>query len=47
MAAGEPVTRAASSTRPCTTSTRFITLALHDLGYLPFEEPFRKLRLHN
>jgi len=25
---------------------RFITLALHDLGYLSFEEPFRKLRLH-
>jgi len=25
---------------------RFITMALHDLGYLPFEEPFKKLRLH-
>ena len=25
---------------------RFITMALHDLGYLDFEEPFRKLRLH-
>jgi Leucyl-tRNA synthetase len=25
---------------------RFITMALHDLGYLPFEEPFKRLRLH-
>jgi leucyl-tRNA synthetase len=25
---------------------RFITMALHDLGHLPFEEPFRRLRLH-
>lgn len=25
---------------------RFITMALYDLGYLPFEEPFKKLRLH-
>jgi leucyl-tRNA synthetase len=25
---------------------RFITMALHDLGYVDFEEPFRKLRLH-
>ncbi|HOQ99603.1 MAG TPA: leucine--tRNA ligase [Anaerolineae bacterium] len=25
---------------------RFITMALHDLGYLDFEEPFKKLRLH-
>ncbi len=26
--------------------TRFITLALHDLGYIPFEEPFRRFRAH-
>jgi leucyl-tRNA synthetase len=26
--------------------SRFITRALHDLGYLPFEEPFSRLRLH-
>lgn len=25
---------------------RFVTRALHDLGYLPFAEPFKKLRLH-
>ena len=25
---------------------RFITMALHDLGHVPFEEPFRRLRLH-
>ena len=25
---------------------RFITMALHDLGYLPFAEPFKRLRLH-
>lgn len=25
---------------------RFTTMVLHDLGYLPFEEPFTKLRLH-
>jgi leucyl-tRNA synthetase len=25
---------------------RFITMVLHDLGHLPFEEPFKKLRLH-
>jgi leucyl-tRNA synthetase len=25
---------------------RFIAMALHDLGHLPFEEPFRRLRLH-
>jgi leucyl-tRNA synthetase len=25
---------------------RFITMALHDLGLLPFAEPFRRLRLH-
>jgi leucyl-tRNA synthetase len=25
---------------------RFITMVLHDLGYLPFEEPFNRLRLH-
>ena len=25
---------------------RFITMVLHDLGYLPFEEPFKRLRLH-
>jgi leucyl-tRNA synthetase len=25
---------------------RFITMALHDMGYLPFEEPFKRLRLH-
>jgi leucyl-tRNA synthetase len=25
---------------------RFVTMVLHDLGYLPFEEPFRRLRLH-
>jgi leucyl-tRNA synthetase len=25
---------------------RFITMVLHDLGYLPFEEPFIRLRLH-
>jgi leucyl-tRNA synthetase len=25
---------------------RFITMALHDLGYLDFSEPFKKLRLH-
>lgn len=25
---------------------RFITMALHDLGYLEFEEPFRKFRKH-
>lgn len=25
---------------------RFITRALHDLGHLPFKEPFRRLRLH-
>ncbi len=26
--------------------TRFITMALHDMGLLPFEEPFRKFRAH-
>ncbi|HEY9641686.1 MAG TPA: leucine--tRNA ligase [Coleofasciculaceae cyanobacterium] len=26
--------------------SRFITLVLHDLGYLPFEEPFRRFRAH-
>ncbi|MGH7719290.1 MAG: leucine--tRNA ligase [Gemmatimonadaceae bacterium] len=26
--------------------TRFITMVLHDLGYLEFEEPFRKFRAH-
>ncbi|MFG6106759.1 leucine--tRNA ligase [Leptothoe sp. EHU-05/26/07-4] len=26
--------------------TRFITMVLHDLGYLPFEEPFRRFRAH-
>lgn len=26
--------------------TRFITMALHDLGYLPFDEPFRRFRAH-
>jgi leucyl-tRNA synthetase len=26
--------------------TRFITMALHDLGYLPFEEPFKRFRAH-
>ncbi|HEX3488397.1 MAG TPA: leucine--tRNA ligase [Streptosporangiaceae bacterium] len=25
---------------------RFVTRALHDLGHLPFAEPFRRLRLH-
>ncbi len=25
---------------------RFITMVLHDLGYLPFAEPFERLRLH-
>ncbi len=25
---------------------RFITMALHDLGHLPFAEPFKRLRLH-
>jgi leucyl-tRNA synthetase len=25
---------------------RFITMALHDLGYLPFEEPFTRFRAH-
>lgn len=25
---------------------RFITKALHDLGHLPFDEPFKRLRLH-
>lgn len=25
---------------------RFITMALYDMGHLPFDEPFRKLRLH-
>jgi leucyl-tRNA synthetase len=25
---------------------RFITMVLHDLGHLPFEEPFTRLRLH-
>jgi leucyl-tRNA synthetase len=25
---------------------RFVTMALHDLGHLPFEEPFPRLRLH-
>jgi leucyl-tRNA synthetase len=25
---------------------RFTTMVLHDLGYLPFEEPFARLRLH-
>jgi leucyl-tRNA synthetase len=25
---------------------RFVTMALHDLGHLPFEEPFSRLRLH-
>ncbi|OPX21952.1 MAG: hypothetical protein B1H02_06820 [Candidatus Latescibacteria bacterium 4484_107] len=25
---------------------RFVTMVLHDLGYLDFEEPFTKLRLH-
>jgi len=26
--------------------TRFITMVLHDLGFLPFEEPFKKFRAH-
>jgi len=26
--------------------TRFITMALHDLGYLDFEEPFKRFRAH-
>jgi leucyl-tRNA synthetase len=26
--------------------SRFITMALHDLGYLPFEEPYLKFRKH-
>lgn len=26
--------------------TRFITMALHDLGWLPFDEPFRVFRAH-
>ncbi len=26
--------------------TRFITMALHDIGLLPFEEPFKKFRAH-
>jgi leucyl-tRNA synthetase len=25
---------------------RFVTMVLHDLGYLPFDEPFTRLRLH-
>jgi leucyl-tRNA synthetase len=25
---------------------RFVTMVLHDLGWLPFEEPFKRLRLH-
>jgi leucyl-tRNA synthetase len=25
---------------------RFVTMVLHDLGHLPFEEPFSRLRLH-
>jgi leucyl-tRNA synthetase len=26
--------------------SRFVTMALHDLGYVPFEEPFRRFRAH-
>jgi leucyl-tRNA synthetase len=26
--------------------TRFITMALHDMGYLPFDEPFKHFRAH-
>ena len=26
--------------------TRFVTMALHDIGLLPFEEPFKKFRAH-
>jgi len=26
--------------------TRFITMALHDMGYIEFEEPFKKFRAH-
>jgi leucyl-tRNA synthetase len=26
--------------------SRFITMVLHDLGYIPFEEPFRCFRAH-
>jgi len=26
--------------------TRFVTMALHDLGIVPFEEPFKKFRAH-
>jgi len=26
--------------------TRFITMALHDLGHLPFDEPFKRFRAH-
>jgi leucyl-tRNA synthetase len=26
--------------------TRFLSMALHDLGHLPFEEPFKKFRAH-
>ncbi|MFN8566345.1 MAG: hypothetical protein U0Z44_02235 [Kouleothrix sp.] len=26
--------------------TRFITMALHDMGYLPFDEPFKRFRAH-
>ena len=26
--------------------SRFLTMVLHDLGHLPFEEPFRKFRAH-
>jgi leucyl-tRNA synthetase len=26
--------------------TRFVTMALHDLGHLPFDEPFKRFRAH-
>jgi leucyl-tRNA synthetase len=26
--------------------SRFVTMALHDLGYLPFEEPYKRFRAH-
>ena len=36
-------TRAASSTRSCTCSTRFFTKVLYDLGSVGFTEPFPRL----
>ena len=47
MAARSPRTSAATSTPSCTCMyARFITMALKDLGHVPFAEPFTRFRAH-